>query len=676
MSKTKSSPIFLGVIVAAATKQAALNSYKLAALNKGSMVYTAPGVNPGEDIAFVSLNSSGMEYFNPMTAEIDIEANPKLLDNLEFTSTSSVSIDTDGVNIQFCSTSSGCGGVTVSDEPVHFCPICSQSLSVSSSSDPDSEDEEQEDDSFDLDDEESEDEVDDGTEPDDDEESEDAESEDEESEDAESEDAESEDAESEDEEQEVDGDPLVIAATSLSHAVKIFAKEKSTTHTQVEVKRDDAFANLKSVSRAHGVDLKPAHVMRGMSKSSANKVILSGTLEDVRECLLAVYGTSISASHPNLFASNYDTHYMLCTNSDCEAHVLSEVKVHECPSCSSALEEPDDVESGEFEVDTDEPLDADLYAEDEDSDTSDFNLGVSNSGSNATCDDGSDCEDDDGSDTDDFEFESDDNEVEAVYDPIESLSSVSSNITCVYCAGLSKPAWLAFADNETPVGILHRENMSTSNASLFDKPNFGATVATVVKQVGAKKALLDLGFKPFKTVVSVSAAAESLAADLVAVANNKAKATVDAFNSDFEAALATAAVGINKKAWTGLNNPIQDRLVQTLQSIGIANASALVQNAFIEESEAYHRMLLSQASSIMSKPADVRDELAKIVGNLAYQRPEPGNTGLNSISAAARLGSLGDDASISTSSSKTDATAEVKPNVIDFTGIVASLGRR
>jgi len=105
----------------------------------------------------------------------------------------------------------------------------------------------------------------------------------------------------------------------------------------------------------------------------------------------------------------------------------------------------------------------------------------------------------------------------------------------------------------------------------------------------------------------------------VATAKEALAAQQKVFSERFMAALATAAIGINRGFFTGLENPVKATLWNTLASAGIKNPEIIIDAAFKSSADTYHKVLFAKANDIMSNPLAVQESLSQAILGTTYQ---------------------------------------------------------
>lgn len=597
---------FYGIVAVGNTKQDAVSQYRDLAKGKSVSVF----VDAGKSISFVSNSSALAHVFNPSTGDMDMTENKQLQTGLSFASESS-SEDRE-VNHYECKSS--CGGHVVYDAAtlLKFCPICTATVSESDADE--SDEDEAEDDSLDLGMAEGDEEGDEAEDEGDESESDDAEEDDESAEDdSDAEDADEEDSEEDseeddseegdseegaDEEESEDDEPVVVAAASKAEAMQIYMKHRATA-------------------------------------------LASGEATEVD--------------------------YMVCSSDTCGVHIIAECAVDACPVCDSKLKDPATTTASD---DEDESLDLpeDSGDEEEDGETEDTgeDTGESDEGDAETEEGDAESEDDEGATEDeageeadasatpvavvpaapavvstvvtptpavvaedasseddsdaDAPDEEDDGEtvdVDATDDIDEESESAVAKLDVSFSSSINgKAQWTAWF-NGRPVATCTAADAG-KNADVFATNDFGRAVMLASKHAGIKTTLKEMGFKPLVTSVSTSSIIKKEVETQVATARAQITTEHNEFQERFKAALATAAVGVTRGFFTGVENPLKNSLQQALASAGVRNPDVLLHQAFKASADQYHKMLFAKASDIMTKPAEVQESLAKAVLEVNY----------------------------------------------------------
>lgn len=568
----------LGILATGRTRADAVNNYRLLALGKGATMQ----VSESNAVAFVAQASGAESMFDPQNGDQTLVQKPEMLKQLQFASHSS-----DRVEVEHLVCASGCGTHVVFDSPqlVQFCPKCTSSLSEDMS------DEEEDDvvaDNLDMDNE------DETNIPEDDEETSESGDEEESEESEESDDA-AEEAEETPEEE----------AGEDEEAEDVPAEEES----------DEAMSESFDYEEP--------------------LVVVCSSLEEAAQLYVQHSGRSLSAD-----CDGSEAHYLVCSNSDCGAHIIGDVAVDACPSCSSETEEPeemdpevvidtDSVESEDAGEDESEKADGEDESEESESGTcessDDEDMGEEESDesddaeeSDIGISDGEETsvEADEADEADDSDVSSESTEIN-VCDYIPE-SANADDLDVVYAASVNgNSCWTAFYRG-TPVATALKAHAG-NNADLFDSPKFGHVAIAVAKQGGVKQALSELGFKSIRHSVSLSQEIARIVEERTEEATTKAEESVASQVEAFEAALATALIGLNRGFFQGKANPLKAALCSSLSSTGVRNPEVLVDRVFSANHDSMLREAVALAKEIMAKPAEVQESLSRTIMDMSYQ---------------------------------------------------------
>jgi hypothetical protein len=234
--------------------------------------------------------------------------------------------------------------------------------------------------------------------------------------------------------------------------------------------------------------------------------------------------------------------------------------------------------------------------------------------------------------------------------------------------------WTAYF-NGMPVAIASKLNAG-ANADIFENPAFGNAVIASARELGVKNTLTEMGFKGIAHEISIS----SVVTDKVNAQVAEAKAGLDRDRQEHAerlmAALATAAIGINRGFFQDTNNPVKAALWNAMSSAGVKNAEVLIDNAFRTSNDEYHRSLFAKASEIIGQPLEVQESLSKAVLGTNYMNA--------ATASAANTGTAFEDRlELGRSAATASAKEEAKPNQESLSGdtermsrAIAGLGRR
>ena len=245
----------------------------------------------------------------------------------------------------------------------------------------------------------------------------------------------------------------------------------------------------------------------------------------------------------------------------------------------------------------------------DDEESGDTSLGL-------TSDDGSklDAGSDDGEEADDNSA-SDDAEIAVMADATDVVSDLSVS----YSASIQgQSAWTAYVKNK-PVAMAFRADCSDENKDIFDSQRFGQAVMATATVSGVRAALEELQFRPIRYAFSSSSSIRAAVEAGVAKKMEAISAAQEEFEERFEAALASAAIGINRGFFKDDVSPLKEALCSTMRACGTHAPERMIDRVFSESHDSYLQMLFARAKDIMSKPAEVQESLSKTILDTGYQ---------------------------------------------------------
>lgn len=275
-----------------------------------------------------------------------------------------------------------------------------------------------------------------------------------------------------------------------------------------------------------------------------------------------------------------------------------------------------------------------------------------------------------------------DHQVESIQTNLLSLASASGELSSehleVACAGEigGNTTWVAFY-NAQPVATASSETTNVS-ADLFSGPSFRNLVHASAKENGVQAAFDELGFKPIEASVDVESyvqsEVESRAESLSADARDNFENMRKDYASRFEAALATAADGINKNFFRDVKNPVKGALVSALASAGIRNPEKLVAQAFAKHNEQYLKGLVGKTGEIMANDLAVQNQLTEAIAGMSDE------TAVTASAAPDESLSIGRPVQTAREevqhTEHQETTASASPKTPDINAVLATLGRR
>ena len=344
-------------------------------------------------------------------------------------------------------------------------------------------------------------------------------------------------------------------------------------------------------------------------------------------------GSSLSAD------ATVEAEYVVCSSDSCGAHIVSESRAEFCPVCASETVDPDTSED-ESSVTEEKPKEevettgADKAAEimgnlgAEEKPEADKPAAAEGDAPDAGAEEKSEEDETDASESTDIDALAlvDDSQPDAA---AKLDVSYSSNV-----AGAS--AWTAFYEGK-PVAMA-RVADAGKNADLFDKPAFGQAALSAARQIGVKTVLRDLGFKPLVHSVPVTTSLSKIVEERVAAERESLSATAKQHSERFQAALATAAIGINRGFFKGVANPLKSALCSAMADAGMRNPEALVDSVFSRNFEQFSKIAHAKAEEILQRPPEVQESLASAVLDVCYKSESSSQDGAGLESKLSSIG--------------------------------------
>lgn len=360
------------------------------------------------------------------------------------------------------------------------------------------------------------------------------------------------------------------------------------------------------------------------SASSADQVLF-----DPRDGSFNIRSRLVSASTDTI-DDDMVAHYCVCSSADCGSHIISSSSaISNCPVCASDVAEP------EVELDDDDDIkDLESETETETSDP-DSNLDFS------VVDDSNDEEESES------KCESSNKKtLEHVLSFVSGGQSVSSaNLNVAYCGNVGGlKSWIAFYNGQ-PVAKATSVS-AAKHANIFEEPAYANATIAGANELGVAEILDSMGFEASMSSVAMSDEFKKSILNahfkdkMRAMAAQVEKEISDKnalFVEQFKAALATAAVGINRGFFKDHTNPVKSALASALAATGIRQPESILDGVYRQHSDNYHQRLFAKAEEIMEKPLDVQNELAKAVSESNYME-SVSSDGLSDSNLESRLG--------------------------------------
>lgn len=703
---------FYGILVTGQTKEEALAAYSQAMT--GESAY--PVMDGKKSFLFLSnVSPEDSLHSNPLTGESDLEEVPSLLEKVQAYSAKASTTSEKPVYYTICASETGCKSRIVCDSKqiLHFCPVCASEIEDLSDEEIAAYEEEMTDEENDLgsddsefeleaadggDDEEAEEEAEDEDDSDtdidslldedleavdSDEESDESEemtaesaSDEEESDDSEEEVEEDDDSSDEDDlDMDVEeGDDEEEGEDSTAEASASDKTPKKPSSLTVDCDRIVVFASTQSRAIEKYRDLllrnrDVAIIAQASSKTGFLTALsdastfehspIDGSVVDIVDKISSdnelIDTVCASAEDSSLIKA----HLMECVSSTCGVFVVtSHDDTTLCPICASILEEPAELDkqvvNSSLASDTPEGLAAEITDDDMtivdlpeetviNSVNPEVQVPVAASGKLTV------------------------NLVNHV-----TASSENAKLEVAYCGSINKePSWIAFLDG---VPVAKATSISAANhARIFEDVAFANALLASAQENGVNQALTDMGFKPLEIEVVVDKDVDALVKNQVEAATASASVGYEKERNEFEerflAALATAAVGINRGFFKNLNNPVKQALWNSLSAAGMRQPEALIDNVFSAQADSYHKVLLDKAREIVSKPLEIQNELTNAIMDSNYLAVASTSSELED-----RLAGMGTP--VKAVASNTDEKDVVSIDQQKIRSVVSSLGQR
>ena len=367
--------------------------------------------------------------------------------------------------------------------------------------------------------------------------------------------------------------------------------------------------------------------------------------------------------------------YVVCSDANCGAHIVSASAQHFCPVCSASTEEPKSNDEaanivGDLEIDNGEDEDGDevdLSLDGDESESDDGEEGDDSEGDDEDLDLDTDLDSDDesdesdegdedtGSEEDAGEESSEGDESEDESEGETSTSSAAGSGAALAAAAQTKiqdpqadlqisaldlvndtkpdahtsldvtfnpsvssvSVWTAYYDG-LPVAMARANDVPEAARELFAKPQFLQAVLATARQIGVKKALVELGFKSIVHSVPFTASLSAAVEERVAAERAQMAESTAQYADRYQAAQATAAIGINR-GFFKVANPLKAALCSTMQEAGLRNPETLVDKVFATHFDQFSKSVQAKAVEIIAKPAEVQASLALAVLDVNYQ---------------------------------------------------------
>lgn len=173
---------------------------------------------------------------------------------------------------------------------------------------------------------------------------------------------------------------------------------------------------------------------------------------------------------------------------------------------------------------------------------------------------------------------------------------------------------------DVSVGVLHRKDILASRQEAFDTAAYLNALSSSYSTAGMSNTLTDFGFKRTSVKVSASHAQKLSTARVEAMAEAKVGAIDTRIRKDTTAAMAIAAVGINKGFWNeeAAANPLKVALLREFTQAGFKGAEKIIDRAFAASSDSYFKLVATKAGEIMQMDPVVANSLMTAIASMRY----------------------------------------------------------
>ena len=387
---------------------------------------------------------------------------------------------------------------------------------------------------------------------------------------------------------------------------------------------------------------------------------------------LESYDVLVSTTALNTDDDIVAAHYYTCSSAQCSAHIVSSKEgMAFCPSCSADVVEPNQEIAVVDQSETTAPK-VDLEKEDD----SEFDFGSINEG------------EEDAAETDRAEEDEDNSNEKALSRALSFVAGdkdvSTTKLNVAFCGSIDGlKSWVAFYNGQ-PIAKATSESAAKHQA-MFEDPSYQTAVMTGAEHLGVSKILDEMGFRAVMSSVEISNSLKTVVnkhfkdkmSELTAKYAAQTIANNNEYREKFSAALATAAVGINRGFFKGFDNPVKSALASTLSAAGVRNSEGLLDDVFKSHSDAYHKIMFEKALEIVNKPEEIQNEIAIAVSESNYMSEHKPNSAFASANVENRLSGIGNESSTRQLPTNT-AVAASNTNVVQLNNIksvIAGLGR-
>ena len=206
--------------------------------------------------------------------------------------------------------------------------------------------------------------------------------------------------------------------------------------------------------------------------------------------------------------------------------------------------------------------------------------------------------------------------------PEETVASAELNLFYAGSDVVNGSKWWATM-NSTPIAFATSESAGQNSGIFHDVTKFKVSVSKVVAQYGIRKGLEAMGFKGTQVQMPIGKVLETQIAEASAAGKAEGEALLAKYQEGVQGALSIASVGINKGFFADQTNPVKIALYKTLSGFGVQNAEEIIDTAFAEAGDSYHKTLMKKAADLMNMSSEAANEIGAAVTNASYQRAKP-----------------------------------------------------
>lgn len=177
--------------------------------------------------------------------------------------------------------------------------------------------------------------------------------------------------------------------------------------------------------------------------------------------------------------------------------------------------------------------------------------------------------------------------------------------------------WIALHDG---VPFAKATASNAENPTQFADESFGRAFKALASEQGVQAAMTQMRFEEIRPVVNVdqlvASQIETRVQEATAEIAQAATRDTEELAQRFEAAIATAAQGINRGFFPDLKNPVRLALASTLEDLGVQGGDELLQRAFADHADTHHKQILAKACEIMQFDLTVQNQLATAINDV------------------------------------------------------------